>query len=174
MTYVRRAIAILALSIATATAALAHPADRPEDASLKFFRDLAETRSYTLGRPVGAKLTPDGRSVVFLRGGPRDPALRLCELDVSTGVVSEVLTPEAVLKGGEEQLSVEERARRERMRMTLRGFTSFDMSDDGTQLLGVRMSSFAPVVPRGGGRRSLCAHGARYRARVITESIEGD
>lgn len=147
MAYGSRSFAILMLSVATAIAASAQPADAPEDASLKFFRDVAETRSYTLGRPVGAKLTPDGRSVVFLRGGPRDPALRLCELDVRTGVVSEVLTPEAVLKGGEEQLSVEERARRERMRMTLRGFTSFDLSDDGSQLL-VSLSGRLYVVRR--------------------------
>ena len=127
--------------------ALAWAADRTEDASLKFFRDLAETRSYTLGLPVGAKLTPDGRTVVFLRGGPRDPALRLYELDVRTGIVTELLTPEALLKGSEEQLTVEERARRERMRTTLRGFTSFELSDDGTQLL-VTLSGRLYVVRR--------------------------
>ena len=147
MKYGRRSLAILTLSVAAAVSALAESAGPPEDASLKYFRDVAETRSYTLGRPVGAKLTPAGRSVVFLRGGPRDPALRLCELDVRTGIVSEVLTPEAVLKGGEERLSVEERARRERMRMTLRGFTSFDLSDDGTRLL-VSLSGQLYVVRR--------------------------
>jgi len=128
-------LSILTLSVVTATPALAQAARAPEDAKIGFFRDVAETRSFALGRPVGAKLTPDGRSVVFLRGGSRDPTLRLYELDVSTGVVSELLAPEAVLRGGEEQLSLEERVRRERMRMTLRGFTSFELSHDGTQLL---------------------------------------
>lgn len=106
-----------------------------EDASLKFFRDIAETRSFTLGRPVSPVPTPDGSSVLFLRGGPRDPVLRLYELHVKTGKVEELLTPEQVLKGAVEKLSVEERARRERMRMTLRGFTSFDLSRDGGEIL---------------------------------------
>jgi hypothetical protein len=39
---------------------------------LAYFRDLAETRNYTLGRPVSPKLTPDGQTVIYLRGGPRD------------------------------------------------------------------------------------------------------
>ena len=49
-----------------ATAALL-PAQMTEDASLQFFRDLAETRNFTLGRPVSPRLTPDGASVIFLR-----------------------------------------------------------------------------------------------------------
>ena len=147
MTYGRRALEILALSIATASSAMAQSADRQEEPSLKFFRDLAETRSYTLGRPVDAKLTLDGHTAVFLRGGPRDPALRLYELNVRTGEVTELLTPDALLKGSEEQLTVEERARRERMRTTLRGFTSFELSDDGTQLL-VSLSGRLYVVRR--------------------------
>ena len=142
-----RALLIVTVSIATAAAALAQGADAPVDTGLKSLRDIAETRSYTLGNPVGTRLTPDGRTAVFLRGGPRDPALKLYELDVSTGVISEVLTPEALLKGAEERLSVEERARRERMRTTLRGFTSFELSDDGTQLL-VTLSGRLYVVRR--------------------------
>jgi len=142
----RRALAILA--IATAGSGMAQSSDRQEDdASLSFFRDIAETQSYTLGHPVGAKLTPDGHTAVFLRGGPRDPALRLYELDVKTKKVKELLTPDALLKGNEEQLTVEERARRERMRTTLRGFTSFELSDDGTKLL-VSLSGRLYVVRR--------------------------
>ena len=73
-----------------------------EEANLRFFRDLAETRSYSLGRPVAPKLTPDGTSVIFLRGGPRDPVLRLYELDVATGRERELITPAQLLGGGEE------------------------------------------------------------------------
>ncbi|MBI2838581.1 MAG: DPP IV N-terminal domain-containing protein [Acidobacteria bacterium] len=128
-------LGLLSLILGAASIVVGQDAETTEDASLKFFRDLAETRSYTLGRPIRATLTPDARAVLFLRGGPRDPVLRLYEMDVKTGAVTEMLTPDAVLKGAEEKLMPEERARRERMRITLRGFTSFGLSDDGSQLL---------------------------------------
>ena len=63
------------LVLFAALASCAHAAD--EDANLKYFRDLAETRNYSLGRPVAPKLAPDGQTVIYLRGGPRDPVLRL-------------------------------------------------------------------------------------------------
>ncbi len=106
-----------------------------EDVSFKFFKDLAETRNYTLGRPVSPKLTPDGAEVVYLRGGPRDPVLRLYEFDVAHGKEREILTPSQLLNGTEEQLTAEEKARRERARVSLKGFTNFQLSKDGTQLL---------------------------------------
>ncbi len=104
---------------------------------MTFFRNLAETRSYTLGIPVTPKLTPDGKSVIFLRSGPRDPVLRLYELDVASGKERELLTPEQILKSGEEKLSAEEKARRERQRQTLRGFTTFQLTEDGARVLVV-------------------------------------
>lgn len=122
-----------------------------EDPALKHFRDLAETRNFTLGRPVSPRLTPDGQKVVFLRAGPRDPSLRLMEFDVASGKERELLTPEAVLGGGGETLTAEEKARRERQRQSLRGFTSFQMSKDGTQLLVV-LSGRLHVVQRATGR----------------------
>ncbi len=64
-----------------------------EDPSLTFFRDLAETRNYTLGRPVSPEPTPDGSAVLFLRGGPRDPVLRLYEFDVAKRRERELVTP---------------------------------------------------------------------------------
>src|SRR5438093_48047 len=68
-----------------------------EPPSLKFFKDLAETRSYTLGRPLKPALTPDGSAVIFLRGGARDPVMRLFQLDTKTGKVDEILTPDQIL-----------------------------------------------------------------------------
>ena len=103
--------------------------------SATFFRDLAETRDYSLGLPVAPKFTPDGNTVIFLRGGPRDPTLRLYELDVASGNERELVTPEQVLGGAEETLSPEEKARRERARISTRGFTTFDLSQDGKRLL---------------------------------------
>ena len=118
-----------------------------EDANLKFFRDLAETRSYSLGRPVAPKLTPDGASVIFLRGGPRDPVLRLYEFDVASGRERELITPAQLLGGAEEKLTAEEKARRERARVTLKGFTKFELSKDATRLL-VTLSGKLYVINR--------------------------
>ena len=129
-----------------ATAALL-PAQMTEDASLQFFRDLAETRNFTLGRPVSPRLTPDGASVIFLRASPRSPVLRLYEMNIGDGTEREVLAPEQLLAGGEEKLSAEEKARRERQRQSLKGFTSFQLSRDGTHLL-VSLSGKLYVVKR--------------------------
>lgn len=118
-----------------------------EDASLQFFRDLAETRNYTLGRPVSPKLTPDGTSVIFLRAAPRSPVLRLYELTLADGRERELLSPEQLLGGGEEQLSAEEKARRERQRQSLQGFTFFRLSRDGASLL-VSLSGKLYVINR--------------------------
>ena len=118
-----------------------------EDANLKYFRDLAETRSYSLGRPVAPKLTPDGQTVIYLRGGPRDPVLRLYEFPVPAGPERELLTPAQLLGNAEEQISAEEKARRERARVTLKGFTRFDLSKDGARLL-VTLSGQLYVVNR--------------------------
>ena len=121
-------------------------ASTPTD-PLAYFRDLAETRNYTLGRPVAAKLTPDGQSVIYLRGGPRDPVLRLYEFTLPAGPERELLTPAQLLGSGPETLTAEEKARRERARISTRGFTKFDLSQDGTRLL-VTLSGQLYVVNR--------------------------
>lgn len=106
-----------------------------EPDSAAFFRDLAQTRDYSLGLPAAAKLTPDGKTAIYLRGGARDPVLRLYELDVASGAERELVTPAQLAGGAEETLSAEERARRERARISTRGFTTFDLSRDGEHLL---------------------------------------
>jgi dipeptidyl-peptidase 4 len=139
-----------------------------EDPNLKYFRDLAETRNYTLGRPVSPKVTPDGKSVLFLRSAPRDPVLRLFELDLAGGAERELLSPAELLGGAEEKLSPEEKARRERQRQSLKGFTSFQLSEDGSRLL-VILSGKLYVVPRsaaapkpGAGSRAIELPGAGW------------
>src|SRR3954468_6194276 len=92
------------------------PAAEPESADLRYFRELAETRNYSLGQPVSPQFTPDGKAVIFLRGGARDPVLRLYEFTIADGKLREILTPEKILQGSEEKLTAEERSRRERER----------------------------------------------------------
>lgn len=118
-----------------------------EGQSLKYFRDLAETRNFTLGRPVSPRITADGEHVVFLRAGARNPTLRLYEFTIATGAEREILSPEQILAGAAEILTSEEQARRERQRQSLRGFTSFQMSRSGSHLLVV-LSGKAYVVER--------------------------
>src|SRR5262249_37147654 len=87
-----------------------------------YLRDHAETRGFMPGRPVRPTPTPDGKAVLFLRSPARKAKLSLFEFDVATGKTRELLTPEQVLKGTEEKLTPEEKARRERMRVSIGGF----------------------------------------------------
>ena len=134
-------IAVLAIPASSLVAA------EPEAADLRYFRELVETRNYSLGQPVSPKITPDGKAVVFLRGGPRDPVLRLYEFTIADGKLREILTPEKLLQGAEEKLTAEERSRRERERQSLRGFTHFELSRDGSKIL-VTLSSKLYVITR--------------------------
>jgi dipeptidyl-peptidase 4 len=118
-----------------------------EDPNLQYFRAVAETRNFTLGRPVSPKLTPGGEHVIFLRAQPRNPTLRLYEFTIADNSERELLSPEQLLAGGDEQLTAEEKARRERQRQTLRGFTAFQLSKDGARLL-VTLSGKLYVVNR--------------------------
>ncbi len=112
----------------------ASPAGAPADPAA-YLRTLAQTQNFSLGVPRLVQLTPDGRAALFLRSGPRDRVLRLFEMNIQTQAVHEVLAPETLLGGKAETLSVAEKARRERARQVLRGFTSFQISEDGAHVL---------------------------------------
>jgi dipeptidyl-peptidase-4 len=123
----------LTLLLLTTTAS-AQPPERPLKHT-DYLRSLSQTRAFTLGRPVRPQPTPDGKTVLFLRSGPRSSRLSLYEFDVASGATRELLTPEQVLKGAQEKLSPEEKAQRERMRLSAGGFASFQLSDDGGLIL---------------------------------------
>jgi dipeptidyl-peptidase-4 len=123
--------------------------DKPLDAA--FLRLYAETRGFMLGRPSKPKPTPDGKAVLFLRSEPKKAKMSLYEFDVATGRTKELLTPEALLKGAEENLSPEEKARRERMRISVGGFTDYQLSDDGKRIL-TSLSGKLYVIDRDSGK----------------------
>jgi dipeptidyl-peptidase 4 len=127
-----RALAVLLFTAAVAPAADPVPG-KPLDTT--FLKQYAETRGFMLGRPQRPKISPDSKTVLFLRADPKTPKLKLFEFDVSTGKTKELLSPEMLLKGAEENLSPEEKARRERQRVSVGGFTDYHFDTDGTHIL---------------------------------------
>jgi dipeptidyl-peptidase-4 len=87
---------------------------------LSFPRQFARTLRFTLGAPRAFTVSPDGARVVFLRSSSgTDRAQRLWVLDLAAdGGPQErlVVDPGSLLHGMAEELSAEERARRERSR----------------------------------------------------------
>src|SRR5581483_12267797 len=95
-----------------------------------FPRQQARTRRFTLGSPRRFTISPDGALVVFLRSpGGDDPVNSLWCLATATGAEVEVVNPHDLL-GGDEDLSPEERARRERSRELAGGIVGYECDRD--------------------------------------------
>ncbi len=95
------------------------------------FTLLAKTQNYGLGMPRHVVPEPDGRHVLFLRSGPENTELRFYEFDSATGAERELAKPAA--QSG--PLSTEEKARRERARVTMSGIVDYALSEDGKTVL---------------------------------------
>ncbi len=125
-----------ALAPAPARAADDQPAPRAAVVDEAFLNQWAATNRFRLGQPGALRVLPDGSGVLFLRAtGPRSFVQDLWKFDAATGTERVVLTAEQVLAGGEEKVTAEEQARRERMRMTSRGISGFSVSEDGKRTL---------------------------------------
>ncbi|MGW2328908.1 alpha/beta fold hydrolase [Streptomyces sp. NPDC001700] len=84
---------------------------------LSFPRQHARTQRFTLGAPRAFTVAPDDSRVVFLRSrGGTDRAGLLWVYDVAGRREYPAADPVALLGGADEELSAEERARRERSR----------------------------------------------------------
>lgn len=116
-----------------------------------FLRQYAQTYRFSLGRPRSAQIVPDGSAVLFLRSEPRSFVQDLYEFDCQTGRERVLLTANQILSGSDEQLSAEEKALRERLRLAARGIARFELSDDGTKVL-VPLSDRLFVVERESGK----------------------
>ncbi len=136
-----------ACALAAALLALVPPHARAGEDLLDQYGATDHFRS---GQPRAFAVLPDGREVLFLRSGPRDRVGDLWSLDVRTGRERVVLTAKQLLAGAEEKLSPEERARRERLRLSARGIASFELSPDGRFLL-VPISGRLELVERASG-----------------------
>lgn len=105
----------------------------------------------------GLKLSPDGRRITFLRGKESNKAqLDLWEFDVETGSSSLLVDSDALLGGKEEELSEEEKARRERDRSLTgkKGIVSYFWSADGKTLL-FPLGGDVYILPLGGDVKRL-------------------
>jgi hypothetical protein len=112
--------------------------DDAVNAADTFPRQYARTRRFSLGEPRGFQVAPDGRNIAFLRSGSsNDPVNRLYVLERSGqgGWIERcVFDPAAESStAGDQPLTPEERARRERMRETSSGITSYDVDRDCTK-----------------------------------------
>src|ERR1700732_5000753 len=93
----------------------------PAGSDPQFLEQYTATLRFTLGTPQAIQVVPGGRAVLFLRSGPRSFVRDLYELDPQTGDERLLASAAQLLGGGEERLSAEEKARRERARLAARG-----------------------------------------------------
>ncbi len=85
--------------------------------------------------PNSVKVSPDGQRVTFLQGKTTDyERYDLWEYNIATGK-TQMLFNSDDLHSGPETLSDEEKARRERMRLSGSGIVNYFWSDDGKALL---------------------------------------
>jgi dipeptidyl-peptidase 4 len=103
-----------------------------ELAALSYPRLAARTRHFLYGQPRTVSVSADGQRVLFLRsGGPTDPVHALWALDVPTGEERLLAEASALLGAGEENLSPQERAMRERKREASGGIVAYTTDEAG-------------------------------------------
>ncbi|MFF2507354.1 prolyl oligopeptidase family serine peptidase [Streptomyces sp. NPDC058067] len=107
---------------------------------VSFPRRHARTQRFTLGAPRAFTVAPDGERVVFLRSGSgTDRANALWVLEVASGEERVAADPRVLLGGAEEDLSDEERARRERSREGAAGIVGY-ATDAAVELAAFALS----------------------------------
>lgn len=138
----------------------AAPVEPPPAIDAEAIAALAATRGYSLGSPRPVGLMPDG-DLLFLRTGPRSFIAELFQLDADTGAVTKLAAAADLVKTTEVQLSAAEKAKRERLRMSLRGIVSVTASKDGKRLL-IPLGSELFVMDRADGKARTVNVGGGY------------
>ncbi|MGA5062703.1 prolyl oligopeptidase family serine peptidase [Streptomyces exfoliatus] len=174
------------------------PSQQPAtpSAGLSFPRQHARTQRFTLGVPRAFSISPDGERVVFVRsasGTDRSHRLWVLDLPADGGAPVERVAadPEVLLAGAEEELSPQERARRERSREGSGGVVAYAV-DGAVELAAFALSGrlFAaelragtarelpvpgPVIdPRPSPDGRLVAYVAEGALRVVAADGSGD
>ncbi|MFF3844854.1 prolyl oligopeptidase family serine peptidase [Streptomyces sp. NPDC002328] len=157
-----------------------------------FPRRHARTQRFTLGAPRSFTVAPDGSRVVFLRSASgTDRANALWVLDPADAGERVAADPSALLGGASEDLSPQERARRERSREGGAGIVGY-ATDDAVELASFALSGRlftaelragtarelavpGPVIdPRPSPDGRLVAYVAGGALRVVGAEGEGD
>lgn len=142
---------------------------------LSFPRQHARTQRFSLGAPRSFAVAPDGSRIAFLRSRTgADASHLLWVLDLaegdgtrsgsgngSGGTERVAADPEVLLSGGAEQLSAQERARRERSREGSAGVVGFAV-DEAVSTAAFALSGrlfTAGLLPDGPGARELAVPG---------------
>ncbi|BDU15082.1 S9 family peptidase [Lysobacter auxotrophicus] len=128
------AACLLAMSVAIpAHAAPAQPATAPVKLTLEALAGDAPLSGPSL---MKAKISPDGKRVTFLRGKDTNRnRLDLWAYDIASGHTAKLVDADDILPG-DEVLSDEEKARRERQRIAaLSGIVDYQWAPDGRSLL---------------------------------------
>ncbi|MBE1611817.1 prolyl oligopeptidase family serine peptidase [Actinopolymorpha pittospori] len=111
----------------------------------------ARTLRFTLGAPRTFALAPDGSRIAFLRApSGTDRGTELWTYDVASGTERRIADPAALLTGGDEDLSPEERARRERSREGAAGIVGY-ASDASVRFAAFALSSRLWLADLDGG-----------------------
>ena len=100
-----------------------------------FIEQYAATGGFRHGLPTGVEVAGDGSAIYFLRSPARSPVRSLHVFDTTSGEERELLAAERLLSGSAESMSEHEQARRERLRLSARGITAFELAKDGRFLL---------------------------------------
>ncbi|WP_262852125.1 S9 family peptidase [Mumia quercus] len=139
----------------------------PASESVSFPRLSARSLRFTLGVPRNLTVSPDGSRVFFVRtpdGQTRTGSL--WAYDAESGEESCLVDAAALLGGGDEQLSPEERARRERSRESAAGIVAYAM-DDACEIATFALSGKVWVCrTRSAGATALPTAGSAVDPRV--------
>lgn len=105
-----------------------------DTSQLSFPRHSAKTQRFSLGAPRTFTISPDGQRVLYVRSASgTDRIGRLYQYDLRADVEELLVDPLHLLIDGEERLSPEERARRERTREAAGGIISYSTDAKCTQ-----------------------------------------
>ncbi|MCM2426384.1 S9 family peptidase [Streptomyces sp. RKAG337] len=127
---------------------------------LSFPRQHARTQRFSLGSPRAFTVSPDGERVAFLRSrSGTDASNLLWILDPASGQERIAADPAALLAGAGEELSAQERARRERSREGSSGVVGYAV-DRAVELAAFALSGRLFVAElRAGTARELTTAG---------------
>jgi dipeptidyl-peptidase 4 len=123
---------------------------------MSFPKQHARTQRFTLGAPRAFSPSPDGERIAFLRSPSGTERTNLLwVLDTTSGESRIAADPRALLAGADEELSPEERARRERSREGSAGIVGYAV-DQAVELAAFALSGRLFVAElRAGTTREL-------------------